>query len=52
MTETHNTEAEAPLISLQNVPINSKDEIFKKKIILGSVMLCVIIVCSLIATVK
>lgn len=52
MTETRTPEEEVSRISIENMPSNSKEEIFKKKLILGGVMFGVIIACTMIATVK
>ena len=52
MTESHNSADESTLVPLENVPMNSKEAIFKKQLVLGSVMFGVIVICTMIATVK
>jgi len=52
MTEPQSPEASVPEISLEIPRTDSKDEVLRKKLILGGVMLTVLIVCTLIANVK
>lgn len=52
MIETQNHEEETPLISFENTQLNSKEDIFRKQLALGGLMLCVIMVSMLIANVK
>lgn len=52
MTETRTPEEETTLISLENLPTQSKAEVARKKLILGGLMFGVIVICTMIATAK
>jgi len=52
MTEPQTPEASVPEVSVETPRADSKDEVLRKKLILGGVMLTVLIVCTFIANVK